>query len=436
MEFGWLGLTLILFAFLLVFMTIGIPVAFSMGITATSMVLLFLNPAMLIQMARMSFVVSTSHLFLVAPLFVLMAGVVSHSDIAERSYLAATKWFNRVPGALPVSTIVACSAFAAISGSSPATAAAIGYASIPEMLKHGYSKRMAVGVVAAGGTLGILIPPSVVMVIYGILTETSIGSLFIAGIIPGLLLATLMISYVIVESMREGTAKPIAVLVTWRDRFTSLQGIWPVMMLFLIVMGSIYSGLATTTEAAALGALGALLLTIHRTDMRNGGLNKVLLTTAQTTTMLMMLIIFGSFFGFVVSRLGIAHGMIEAVTAANLQPWVVLTLYIVVLLILGCLMDPASMMVITLPLAFPVLSQMGYDPVWLGIIVTITVEIGMITPPVGLNLFVLKGIVPKEVSMTDIMAGATPFLLVMLLGLLLVVLFPQIALWLPQMMGK
>ncbi|MEI8401749.1 MAG: TRAP transporter large permease [Alcaligenaceae bacterium] len=436
MELGWLGLTLILFSFLLVFMAIGVPVAFSMGVTATIMVFIFLNPAMLIQMARMSFVVSTSHLFLVAPLFVLMAGVVSHSDIAERAYLAATKWFNRVPGALPVSTIAACSAFAAISGSSPATAAAIGYASIPEMLKHGYSKRMAVGVVAAGGTLGILIPPSVVMVIYGILTETSIGSLFMAGIIPGLFLAALMIGYVIIESMREGTAKPIEVLVTWGDRFTSLKGIWPVMLLFLIVMGSIYTGLATTTEAAALGALGALMLTIHRKDMRNGGLSKVLLTTAQTTTMLMMLIIFGSFFGFVVSRLGIAHGMIEAVTTANLQPWVVLTLYIVVLLILGCLMDPASMMVITLPLAFPVLSKMGYDPVWLGIIVTIAVEIGMITPPVGLNLFVLKGIVPKEVTMTDIMAGSAPFILVMLVGLLVIVLFPQIALWLPQMMAK
>jgi len=273
-------------------------------------------------------------------------------------------------------------------------------------------------------------------VIYGILTETSIGSLFMAGIIPGLFLATLMVGYVIIASMREGTAKPIEVLVTWRDRFTSLQGIWPVMLLFIVVMGSIYSGLATTTEAAALGALGALLLTIHRKDMRNGGLNKVLLTTAQTTTMLMMLIIFGSFFGFVVSRLGIAHGMIEAVTAANLQPWVVLTLYIVVLLILGCLMDPASMMVITLPLAFPVLSKMGYDPVWLGIIVTIAVEIGMITPPVGLNLFVLKGIVPKEVTMTDIMAGSAPFIAVMLVGLLVIVLFPQIALWLPQMMAR
>lgn len=436
MELGWLGLTLVLFSFLLVFMAIGVPVAFSMGVTATIMVFIFLNPAMLIQMARMSFVVSTSHLFLVAPLFVLMAGVVSHSDIAERAYLAATKWFNRVPGALPVSTIAACSAFAAISGSSPATAAAIGYASIPEMLKHGYSKRMAVGVVAAGGTLGILIPPSVVMVIYGILTETSIGSLFMAGIIPGLFLAALMIGYVIIESMREGTAKPIEVLVTWGDRFTSLKGIWPVMLLFLIVMGSIYTGLATTTEAAALGAIGALMLTMHRKDMRNGGLSKVLLTTAQTTTMLMMLIIFGSFFGFVVSRLGIAHGMIEAVTTANLEPWVVLTLYIVVLLILGCLMDPASMMVITLPLAFPVLSKMGYDPVWLGIIVTIAVEIGMITPPVGLNLFVLKGIVPKEVTMTDIMAGSAPFILVMLVGLLVIVLFPQIALWLPQMMAK
>lgn len=432
----WFGLTITLFSILICLLLLGIPVAFAMGMTAAIMVVTFLSPNMLIQMARISFSVSTSHLFLVAPLFVLMAALVSHSDIAEKAFLSATKWFSWMPGALPVSTVVACTAFSAISGSSPATAAAIGYAAVPEIRKAGHSKRLAVGVVAAGGTLGILIPPSVVMVIYGILTETSIGSLFIAGIVPGLFLAALMIVYSVLFCAREGTAKRLAIRPSWGERFGSLRGIWPILMLFIIVMGSIYTGIATTTEAAALGAAGALLLTIHRVDMRIKGLNQVLMRTAQTTTMLMMLIVFGSFFGFVVSRLGIAHGMVEAVLAANLDPWMVLAFYIGGLLLLGCVMDPASMMVITLPLAFPVLQQLGFDPIWLGVLVTIAVEIGMITPPVGLNLFVLKGIVSDDITMTDIMMGAAPFVVIMMIGLLAIILFPPLATFLPSMMAK
>lgn len=430
----WHQLTLVIFGTLLAFLALGVPVAFAMGMAGAICATVFIGPHLLLQIGRIGYEVATNHLFLVAPLFVMMAALVSHSDIAEKSFVAATKWFNWVPGALPVSTVAASTAFAAISGSSPATAAAIGYMAVPEMMRHGYSKRLAVGVVAAGGTLGILIPPSVVMVIYGIMTETSIGSLFIAGIVPGLFLAALMVAYVVLFSLREGTAASLAVRVTWGERIRSTKGIWPILLLFVLVMGSIYAGLTTPTEAAAFGAAGALLLTLHRPDMRLRGLNKVLLSTAQTTTMLMLLIVFGSFFGFVVSALGIAHGMVDAVTAANLQPWMVLFLYIAALLLLGCVMDPASMMVITLPLAFPVLSKLGYDAVWLGIIVTIAVEIGMITPPVGLNLFVLKGIVPKEVTMYDIMAGAAPFIGVMLVGLGFIVAFPGIATWLPGLM--
>jgi C4-dicarboxylate transporter DctM subunit len=430
----WYKLSLVVFGVLLLLLLIGMPVAFAMGLAAAACASFFIGPHLLLQIGRIAFEVSTNHLFLVAPLFVMMAALVSHSDIAEKAFVAATKWFNWVPGALPVSTVVASTTFAAISGSSPATAAAIGYMAVPEMMRHGYSRRLAVGVVAAGGTLGILIPPSVVMVIYGIMTETSIGSLFIAGIVPGLLFALLMVGYVVYHSLREGSAATLPAQVGWGERFRATRGIWPILLLFLIVMGAIYTGLTTPTEAAALGAAGALLLTLHRPDMRLRGLNEVLLRTAHTTTMLMMLVVFGSFFGFVVSALGIAHGMVDAVTAADLSHGLVLFLYIVALLALGCVMDPASMMVITLPLAFPVLSKLGYDPVWLGIVVTITVEIGMITPPVGLNLFVLKGIVPKEVTMTDIMAGAAPFIVVMLAGLALVVAFPGIATWLPGLM--
>jgi tripartite ATP-independent transporter DctM subunit len=290
-----------------------------------------------------------------------------------------------------------------------------------------------VGIVAAGGTLGILIPPSVVMIIYGIITETSIGALFTAGILPGLLFSLLLSAYVIWRSRRDRTGETMAV--AWPERLASLRGVWPIMVLFAAVMGAIYSGIATPTEAAAIGAGAALLLTFGRKGMGFAGLDTVLIRTAQTTAMILLLIICGSFFGFVVAAVGVAHGIVETLTAAQVQPIWVLLGYILVLLILGCFMDPASMLVITLPIAFPVLKRLGFDAVWLGVLVTIAVEVGMITPPVGLNLFVLKGVVPRHISSQDIAVGSLPFVLVLLLGLAIVLAFPGIAVWLPKAVG-
>lgn len=429
MEWYWLGI--MMFAILVAFILIGVPVAFALGLTGSIMVYFFLSPSMLFQLARISFDVASTHLFIVAPLFILMAGLVSQSDVAERAFLAATKWLNWLPAPLAISTVAATTMFSAISGSSPATAAAIGYTSVPEMLKHGYDKRLSVGVVAAGGTLGILIPPSVVMIIFGIITETSIGDLFMAGLIPGLMLSGLLMLYVVLHSRRYPIKRRETMIVTWADRFSSLGGVWPIALLFITVIGVIYSGIATPTEAAAIGATAAVLLTFTRRGMGFSGLGRVLIRAAQTTSMIMFLIICGSFFGFVISMLGIAHETVALLVAADISPWAVLIGYVVILILLGCLIDPASMMVITLPLAFPVLSGLGFDPLWIGVIVTIAVEIGMITPPVGLNLFVLQGVVPKEVTTKDIALGALPFVFVLILGLALVMVFPGLAIWLP-----
>lgn len=431
----WYSIALLMFAILVTFIMIGVPVAFSLGLTGTIIVYLFLSPNMMIQLARISFEVAGNNLFIVAPLFILMAGLVSQSDVAERSFIAATKWLNWLPGPLAISTVAAATMFSAISGSSPATAAAIGYTSVPEMLRHGYSKRLAVGVVAAGGTLGILIPPSVVMIIFGIITETSIGALFMAGIVPGILISLILMTYVALHASRY-PPQTIGVQsrVTWPERFGSLKGVWPIVALMIAVIGAIYSGIATPTEAAAIGAAVALVLTLPRRGMGLSGLSKVLLRSAQTTSMILLLIICGTFFGFVISVLGIAHEMVALLVQADVSPYTVLIAYLVALLVLGCLMDPASMMVITLPLAFPVLRGLGFDPIWIGVLVTITVEIGLITPPVGLNLFVLQGVVPKEITPKDIALGALPFVGLLLLGLLLVLLFPALATWLPAMM--
>jgi len=341
-----------------------------------------------------------------------------------------------MPAALPVSTIAAATVFSSISGSSPATAAAVGYAAVPEMLRHGYNKRLAVGVVAAGGTLGILIPPSVVMIIYGIITETSIGALFMAGIIPGILLSVMMMGYSIVLCSLDPNAPRMDHAVTWSERFVSLQGIWPIVILFVVVIGAIYVGIATPVEAAALGAVAAIILTFRRPKMGLRGVNRVLVKAAQTTSMVILLIIFGAFFGFAVSVLGIAHGMIQAIIDANIEPWMVLGSYLIILILLGCVIDPVSLLIITVPLAFPVLSELGFDPIWLGVLVTIAVEIGMITPPVGMNLFILKSVVPKEITSRDITLGALPFILALLSGLLIIVAFPPLATWLPTMMAQ
>ena len=432
MEWYYTGL--LLFAILIGYLVIGVPVAFSLGLAGITGVYLFLSPKLIFQLARISFDVASTQLFVVAPLFILMAGVVSQSDIAEKTFTAATKWLNWMPGSLGVSTVAAATMFSAISGSSPATAAAIGYTAVPEMLRHGYDKRFAAGIVAAGGTLGILIPPSIVMIIYGIITETSIGALFAAGIVPGLVFSGLLMCYVMFRSRNQSRNESDAI-VTWSDRFHSLPGIWPIILLFCIVMGAIYTGIATPTEAAGFGATAGLFLTLWRKGMGWTGLNIVLLRTAQTTAMLLLLIICGTFFGFVISQLGIAQDMVDALVRANVSPWTVLLGYIGTLLVLGCLMDPASMMVITLPLAFPILHKLGFDAVWIGVLVTVAVEIGMITPPVGLNLFILQGVVPKDINSMDIALGALPFVFVLLLGLALLLLFPDIVLWLPRSLG-
>lgn len=435
MEWYWTGTAM--FALLMVFLVIGVPVAFSMGLAGIIGVYAFLSPNMLVQLGRLSFDVASNHLFTVAPLFILMAGLVSHSDIAEKAYRAATKWLHWMPGSLAVSTVAAATLFSAISGSSPATAAAIGSTAVPQMLKNGYDKRLSVGTVAAGGTLGILIPPSVVMILFGIITETSIGDLFTAGILPGLLLSALMMAYVILYSRRRPPAPVSGQSVpggspTWSERFASLRGIWAIVLLFVAVMGAIYAGIATPTEAAAIGAATALLLTLPRKGMGWSGLNKVLLTTSQTTAMMIMLIICGSFFGFVISALGIAHELVQILVDAKISPWAVMLTYMAALLVLGCLMDPASMMVITLPLAFPILTKLGFDPILIGVLVTINVEVGMITPPVGLNLFVLQGVVPRHITTKDIAMGAMPFVIVLLVGMGIVMVFPEIATWLPR----
>lgn len=419
---------------LIVLLGFGTPIAFCLGFMGAAGIAGLVDIGALYQIAEIAADSGTNLFMLTLPLFVLMAEVVSFSGVGDDIYTAANDWLSWLPGGLAISSIATCTGFAAISGSSPATAATVGLVSIPEMVKRGYSRYLAVGSIAAGGTLGILIPPSITMIIYGIITEVSIGKLFIAGIIPGILLAFLLCSAVACAVKLKPELAPGVEGVTWGKRMRSLGRVWAFVVLAVSIIGSIYAGIATPTESAAIGATLAILISVIYRRLTIRKLHSALRRTVGVTAMIMFLIIGGNIMAFLLSSLMIPQYVTETVMAMNASRWSIMIFINLVLLVMGCLLDPMAIMVISLPVIYPIIRQLGFDPVWFGIIVTINVEMGMITPPVGLNLFILKGSVPG-ITMKDIVGGSLPFLLLLLAGLVLIMLFPPLATWLPAKMG-
>jgi len=419
---------------LLVFLASGTPVAVATGILGVVGVYLFLPGPAIKQLATIAYAQSANFVLIVVPLFVLMGEALAATRIGRDLFTAAQIWLRALPGSLACGTIVACACFAAVCGSSPVTAATIGAMAIPEMIKKGYDKRLAYGVTAAGGTLGILIPPSIPLVLYGVITETSIGALFIAGIVPGVLMAILLALTVFYIVWRNPAAAPRASIETvMAERYTSLRSVIPVMVLAVLVLGSIYTGVATPTEAGAVGALGALGIAWVLSALTRSVVVRCFDNTARTTAMFVFLIIGGLFSAFVLARLGIPQATAKLLVGLDVPPWAILVLINVLLMVLGMFMDPMSIMVIMVPVFFPAVVQLGYDPVWFGVIITINIEIAAISPPVGFNLFVLKTVI-KDAEMRDIIGGSMIFIVPLMLGILLLIAFPDIALWLPNLM--
>jgi len=426
-------LTILIILALILLLGFGVPVAFCLGFIGLVGVILFVDIRALYQLAEIAAFASTNLFMITLPLFIFMAEVVNIVGIGDDVYTAAHNWLDWLPGGLAISSVATCAGFAAVSGSSPATAAAIGAVAIPEMIKRGYNKRLAVGAVAAGGTLGILIPPSITMIVYGMITEVSIGKLFIAGIIPGIVLAFILSLAIGIAVKIKPDLAPRIKGVSWRKRLSSLKKIWPFVIVAFSIMGSIYSNIATPTESAAIGAAVVLFIAFFMGRLRLKPLHQALLRTISVTAMIMFMIIGGLMFSFLLSNLTIPHYVTQWVTTFSTSRWSVMILINVILIIMGCLLDPMAILVISLPIFFPIIKALGFDPVWFGIIVTINVEIGMITPPVGLNLFILKGAIPG-VTMKDIVKGSLPFVLILVLGLAVVMVFPWLATWLPGKM--
>jgi tripartite ATP-independent transporter DctM subunit len=375
----------------------------------------------------------TNYNLLVLPLFIMMGFFAYYANITRDIYWAARQWLGHFPGGLAVATIIGCAGFAAACGASTASAAVMGRVALPELKKYGYDDKVSTGCVAAGGTMAIMIPPSVLIVIYGFIAEESIGALLLAGILPGLLQAASYVTMLVFRfKIDPSLGQPIKGI-TWTERFISLKGVWGMITIILLVMGSMYTGLATPTEAAGIGAIGALLMALPRINFRDfiGAMVETVRTTALIFAIVAGVLIFVHFLGFTGTPAAIASWIAHL----DVPPMVVLIGILVLYLILGMFIDGIGMVLLTVPILLPTIKALGIDPIVFGILVVRMVEIGLMTPPVGLNVYVLKG-VAKDVSMGDIFRGCGWFVLVDVINIAILLAFPQIILLIPQSMIK
>lgn len=365
------------------------------------------------------------------PLFLLMGYVAFHAGFTRDIYYTARMWLSRLHGGLALASVAGCAMFAAVSGSSLATAAAMGKLAVPEMLRYKYDPGLASGVVAASGTLGSLIPPSILMILYGLFTEESVGQLLMAGFIPGIMSAGIYMAMVWTRAKINPKLAPRAESVTWGQRFISLQGTWSIIVLFIIVMGGIYSGIVTPTEAAAAGAAGAWLLGFLAKRLDKEKCKAALLETTRTTASIFALVLGAKLFVGFVALTGVAGALTEWATSLDVAPvWILISLSMIYV-VLGTFMDPIGMMLLTLPVVTPVILALGYDLVWFGVIMVKFLEIGLITPPVGLNVYILKGVVGDAIPLETIFKGIFWFLAMDIVTLAILIAYPEISLWLP-----
>lgn len=423
------------FGIMLGMMAAGIHVAVAIFSVATIGTLMYLGTPLLYSFGDTLWGTLNDFILTAIPLFILLGELLLRSGITERMYSALSVWLNRMPGGLLHTNIGASAVFAAMSGSSVATAATIGTVALPAFSERGYSERLALGTLAAGATLGILIPPSINMILYGAITNTSIGKLFIAGILPGLALAlAFMLAIMAFSLLRPGVAGEREPRVPLRARLASLVDLLPPAFVFAIVIGSIYSGWATPTEAAALGVVAALVLAAINRKLTLSMLHECFLSMARTTAMIMLIIVAAFFLNYIVGILGIPHTLTQWVASLGLSPMGLIFALVIFYLVLGCFLETLSMMIATVPVVVPMVVQFGFDPVWFGIFLVIMMEISLITPPIGMNLYVVQGVRGRG-SISDVMLGSLPFLAIMLLFVLIITIWPGLVLWLPEAMG-
>jgi C4-dicarboxylate transporter, DctM subunit len=427
-------LSLIGLAILFVICFLGVPLGYGMLIIGTVGFAYLRGPVPAMEMAGQHIVdLSMNYNFSTLPLFILMGAFVHRAKLSDDLYEAANAWLSHWRGGLAMTTIAACAGFSAVSGSSLATAATMSKVAMPPMRKFKYHDSLATGSIAAGGTLGILIPPSVPMVIYGILTNADIGKLFMAGILPGLLLVVLFIGSIAVLTALRPDFGPRGPRSYWKARWIALGRVWGILVLFTIVLGGIYLGIFTPTEAAGIGAAGAMFFAWLRGHMTFSVLTGALVECGLTTAMIFVVAFGAVAFSNFVAMAGLTGALVDGIIAMNLSPLGVVLMICLIYLVMGSVFDSLSMMLLTIPVFAAILNSMGVDLIWFGIVAIIVIELGLITPPIGMNVFVVKSVV-KDVELWTIFAGVWPFVTAGLVALGLVIAFPEIALWLPSKM--
>jgi C4-dicarboxylate transporter DctM subunit len=426
-----LGSVLVVLMFVL--LATGLEVAFALGLVGV-LGLLYLKgwTVGLGVVGSIAWTNATSFSFVAVPLFVFMSAVLLHSGVGSGLFQAVARGVGFLPGGLAVAAVFSCAIFAAVSGSSVATAATIGMIAIPEMERRGYRRSLIIGALAAGGTLGILIPPSIPMIIYGVMTETSVGHLYMAGLVPGVLLALAFAAYIVGYALLWPAAAPAGVAgdASPRGVLRTAAEVGPVAVLILVVLGSMYLGVVTPTEAAALGSLVSLGLARWTGRLTAPVLRRACEETVRTTSMIMAIIIFAAIFSHVIALIGAPKAVLGAVVGLGLPRWALFAAVFACLLVVAYALEELSVMIILLPVLFPLITGLGFDPVWFGVIMVIWLEIGFITPPVGLNLFVLQGLLPGT-GARDIVVGTTPYVVLMVLLVVALYFVPDLALWLP-----
>lgn len=416
---------------LLVLLALSVPVAAVMGVLGLALNQFFSAMPLHRAMGEIIWNASSEYILIAIPLFVMLGEILLRSGIAERVYSGIAQWLSWLPGGLMHANIGTCAMFAATSGSSVATAATIGTVAIPEIKRHNYNEPLFLGTIAAGGTLGILVPPSINFILYGLLTNTSVPRLYLAGFIPGFLLASFFMMTVLVFCLLDRKKGGTPIQTSWSKRFGMLPALIPPLLIFLVVVGSIYAGVATPTEAASLGVIAALILAAWERRLSLSMLRAAAEGTMRTTAMIMLIIMAAQFLNFVLAAIGLTDGLGKAMESLGLGKYGTMLLIVVFYLVLGCFMETISMMILTTPFIAPLVFGMGWDPIWWGIVLTILIEAALITPPVGLNLYVVQGM-RRRGSINDVIRGSLPFIFAMAVLIGLLMAFPDMALWLPR----
>lgn len=411
------------------------PVGFVMAIVGFCGFSYIVSPAAAMSMmAKDLFDVFGSYNLTVIPLFILMGQIAFHAGISSRLFDVAYKFIGHWPGGMAIATIGACAGFSAICGSTNATAATMASVTLPEMKKYNYKDSIATGVVAAGGSLGILVPPSVIFIIYGIMTEQSIGKLFMAGIVPGILLTFLFMLVIFIWTTLRPDIAPRGPKTKWNVKIASLTGLIETIILFIMVMGGLFFGIFTPTEAGGVGAFGTLVIALAKRNISLKGLSKALLETTRISCMIMVIVAGATIFGHFLAITRIPFDIASWVSGLDLPAFAIMGMIILVYMIGGCFIDALALIMLTVPIFYPVVTQMGFDPMWFGVVVVLVTQIGVITPPVGINVYVVRS-VAWDVPLGVIFKGVIPLLLALVVATLLILLFPQIALYLPGLMS-